>query len=83
MPKTAVLPNRGAAFPLPLELPLLEPPFEELPVPDGAEVTVPVPWGPASAISDLQVPDGEAEAWVLAEPLKSHAEAWFEPVWAR
>lgn len=62
VPKTAVLPSLGAAFPLPLceddDPPDDEPPT--LPVPVGADVTVPVPLAPASAIKELQSPVGLA-----------------------
>lgn len=61
VPKTAVLPSLGAALPLPLcedDDPDDEPPT--LPVPVGAEVTVPVPLAPASAIRELQSPVGLA-----------------------
>lgn len=78
VPKTAVLPKRGAALPLPLLLPpeLPLPPDEPAsPVPVGLEVTLPVPCGPASAIKELHEPVGEAADWVLAEPLKSQADA--------
>jgi len=44
-------------------------------VPEGAEVTVPVPADPASLIRAAQLPVGETAAWVVAEPLKSQAEA--------
>ena len=66
----------GAALPLFLlvELPeaLAEPPE-----------TVPVPCAPAAAIKDEQVPVGEVEDLVVAEPPKLHAEALLVPVAAR
>lgn len=52
VPNTAVLPSLGAALPLPLLDPELDEP-PTLAVPDGAEVTVPVPLGPASASKEL------------------------------
>ena len=74
--KTALLPNPAAALPLPepLDFPLeLPPPF------DGEAVTLPVPCGPAWAIKELHCPVGEAAACVVAEPLKSQAEARLLP----
>lgn len=78
------LPIFGAALWLPLlllPLPPLLPPT--LPVPVGAEVTVPVPCAPASLIKTEQVPVGEAADLSVAEPLKEQAEARTEAGWAR
>jgi len=78
-------PTFGLLLPLEPELepepepePELDPdPDPEPPVPLGAEVTVPVPALPAWLIRAAQFPVGAVGEVVVADPLKSQAEAPF------